>query len=479
MTGALASASSRVHGAWGTAVRTMRGPSEIFHLYGLVGAFALVAAVFLGAAGLAQHAVSRIDRDVADLQENSLPSVRHLMSARTSLRKLRAEVATDERTGADARAALARIRDIRASLDADLLQYDDTPAYYAERVVREQELKPALDDFDVELSRVLGVMDRAGGAVGRNDFREVAVDSDDLDEALADLGEINHAESYAATARILGERHRSTRIALILDLVSSAVAFLAAWLAIRSSTRYQRLLRAHAGLQEARAGELDAFAAQVAHDLQSPMSVVAAALGLIAQQHHDADTTRSLERARRAVARSGTMVRKMLELAQAGARPAPGRRARLGEAVRAAVDEIVDAEPASAPEVRVDLAEDCEVACDAAVLGVILSNLLGNAVKFMRGAPVRRVVVRGRVAGDGERAHIEVEDTGPGLPADAEKRVFEPYARAVGANVPGLGLGLATVARLVRGHGGTVGARGGGPGALLWLELPISRATGG
>ena len=76
-----------------------------------------------------------------------------------------------------------------------------------------------------------------------------------------------------------------------------------------------------------------------------------------------------------------------------------------------------------------------------AVLGVILSNLIGNAVKFTRSCPVRRITVRAMQVGD--QARVEVEDSGPGLPAELQGRLFEPYVRGT-TKQPGLGLGLAT-----------------------------------
>jgi signal transduction histidine kinase len=112
------------------------------------------------------------------------------------------------------------------------------------------------------------------------------------------------------------------------------------------------------------------------------------------------------------------------------------------------------------------------VACCPGVLSTILSNLLGNAAKYTRGSPVRRITVRAlRIGG---MTRIEVEDTGPGVPPDLEASIFEPYVRAPSATQPGLGLGLATVKRLVDGHGGAVGVRRAAQGgAIFYLELPL------
>ena len=74
---------------------------------------------------------------------------------------------------------------------------------------------------------------------------------------------------------------------------------------------------------------------------------------------------------------------------------------------------------------------------------------------------------------------FEVEDSGPGIPPDLGSRIFEPYVRdRRTATKPGIGLGLATVKRLVVAHGGTLGARRGTlGGALFWFELPRTDVT--
>lgn len=79
----------------------------------------------------------------------------------------------------------------------------------------------------------------------------------------------------------------------------------------------------------------------------------------------------------------------------------------------------------------------------------ILGNLLGNALKF---TPAGGVVSLG-VDPDGDRLHIEVADTGPGIPPEQVGRVFEKYFQGHGAS-GGAGLGLAIARAAVEAHGG-------------------------
>ena len=68
---------------------------------------------------------------------------------------------------------------------------------------------------------------------------------------------------------------------------------------------------------------------------------------------------------------------------------------------------------------------------------------------------------------------VEVADTGAGVPEAMHERIFEPYVR-VDRHQPGLGLGLATVRRLVNAHRGQVGVDPReGAGALFWFVLPL------
>jgi signal transduction histidine kinase len=104
-----------------------------------------------------------------------------------------------------------------------------------------------------------------------------------------------------------------------------------------------------------------------------------------------------------------------------------------------------------------------------------------NAAKYMSDSAVKEITVR--VRAKESSVHVEVQDTGPGVPTGLESRIFEPYVRAEGVTQPGIGLGLATVKRLCDAHGGSVGVRSAaGRGSVFWFTLAKASgdaATGG
>ena len=130
----------------------MQPPNKARRLYGLVGAFALVAVAFLAAAVVADRAAAQIDTEVFDLQSNSLPSVTHLARARTTLGHMLPEIeAVTDAPPAEQPAVLDRIAGLRRALDTELDAYAQTPFYAGEKGVFEDRLRPSMEHFDGDL----------------------------------------------------------------------------------------------------------------------------------------------------------------------------------------------------------------------------------------------------------------------------------------------------------------------------------------
>jgi C4-dicarboxylate-specific signal transduction histidine kinase len=103
----------------------------------------------------------------------------------------------------------------------------------------------------------------------------------------------------------------------------------------------------------------------------------------------------------------------------------------------------------------------------------VLLNFVINAEQAIvhSGAATRRIIIRTMDARG--RAHIEVEDSGPGVSPEHEAKLFQPFytTKPVGE---GTGLGLSVSYGIVQSHGGRIGyRRGDGGGAVFWFELPI------
>jgi signal transduction histidine kinase len=105
---------------------------------------------------------------------------------------------------------------------------------------------------------------------------------------------------------------------------------------------------------------------------------------------------------------------------------------------------------------------------DRGRIAQVLSNLLGNAVKFTREGHVE-VTLSATPA----QARVEVSDTGVGLSDEQRARAFDRYWQARSGR-EGLGLGLAIAKGLVEAHGGEIGVMPRAPtGATFWFTLPL------
>lgn len=119
--------------------------------------------------------------------------------------------------------------------------------------------------------------------------------------------------------------------------------------------------------------------------------------------------------------------------------------------------------------VSVELTDLPPISGYASKLGQVFLNVLRNAVEAIGDSPGGAIVVRGRV--DGERLHVTVEDTGPGIPPDLLSRIAQPF---VTTKPNGVGLGLCISQSLMNDHGGSLDiASTEGQGTTVTLSLPL------
>jgi len=109
------------------------------------------------------------------------------------------------------------------------------------------------------------------------------------------------------------------------------------------------------------------------------------------------------------------------------------------------------------------------VACGEAAVTIALQNLVRNAIRYIGDGSGRQIVARALVSGGTVR--LAVQGSGPAIPFTALERRVRP----AGWREPPIGLGLATVKRIVEAHGGQLGIRSRpGRGACFWINIPLA-----
>ncbi len=417
--------------------------------------YSVIAVVLVFGATLVytQLVLEPIEERTDALTENALPSVKQLSVARGALVRMQAALHANGRASAQ-----SEVDDARRELDAALASYLMLPQFSDER------------RLSVDMSNAVAVLEehldeaRATGNVNGESFAPLVQAAD---AAIQRTQLVNIDHGIDATVQIDALKRRSRAISLALSGASLFMAIVTSWLVFRAARRQTELAVEHEALLTTRATELEAFAGRIAHDLKAPLGTLALRLALMKSDGEP----EHVDKAVRQVERIDHIIEGLLAYARAGANPPPHARAQL----RDVVDEVVeDARPkAQAVEaaLEVDPFPPSVVACTPGALWSVLSNLLGNAIKYVveGQSPIRKIVVH--VEELEKNVRVEVVDSGPGLPAGAERSVFQPRQ-------PARGLGLATVKRIVEGFGGRVGVRSVlGRGSIFWFEIP--KAEGG
>jgi PAS domain S-box-containing protein len=220
----------------------------------------------------------------------------------------------------------------------------------------------------------------------------------------------------------------------------------------RDSTERRQMLSLleHANDQLRRAAEEQAeFLAVTAHELRSPVGVLASSAAMLAR-HHDQLTTEERDELAEGLHRNAGQLRRLLDdlltASRAQTRTLDLRPVSLvvDEQLASLVAAIGNAHPHA--EVVLDVPPGLTAHADPGRFGQMVDNLILNALRHGRSP----VTVRGRA--EGEEVVVTVSDAGPGVPSEVLPRLFERFGTSTG----GTGLGLYIVRELALAHGGSV-----------------------
>jgi heavy metal sensor kinase len=217
------------------------------------------------------------------------------------------------------------------------------------------------------------------------------------------------------------------------------------------------------------------FTADASHELRTPLSIVLAQADLAlkkdrsAQEYHEA-----LETIRRSARRMKAVVEGLLVLARADTGALDLHKEETD--LTAAVEDVCRLLAPLAAERRVRLQTrltPVRARIDRERFAEVLANLVGNAIRYNREGGSVQVCLHNHDS----RAHLEVSDTGIGIPADELPHVFERFYRVDKARSRaqgGSGLGLAIARWIVEAHGGTISvASEPDSGTTFAVSLPL------
>lgn len=224
--------------------------------------------------------------------------------------------------------------------------------------------------------------------------------------------------------------------------------------------------------------DLEEFTASAAHDLRAPLNSMAGHCGLLRdliELQADEEPRQRMQRIEASVQRMNDVIDGMLGLAQLTKI----------ELVRNPIDlnvvaaEVIQELQQQYPGHRMRFAVDCgpRICADPRLMRSLLVNLLGNAWKYTKHTNEPTVTLA-RMQDESGPAFV-VRDNGVGFDMNFAQHLFEPFRRMhTSSEFPGVGIGLATAARIVQRYGGRIWADSAiGAGTSFYFTLPQAAAT--
>ena len=216
--------------------------------------------------------------------------------------------------------------------------------------------------------------------------------------------------------------------------------------------------------------DMEAISYSIAHDLRAPLRSVNGFAALISEEEGDrlSESGRDMfQRIARSSRNMGQMITDMLEMLRVVRVELDAVPVDMGLLAWTVKESLAPGHP----EAQIEVGPLPLVMGDATLLRQVLANLMDNALKYSRHQPQSRV----NVGFDVGRQAFFMKDNGMGFDMARAGKLFGLFQRLhAGSDVPGTGIGLAIVARIVERHGGRIWAEATpGQGATFWWTLPL------
>jgi signal transduction histidine kinase len=205
--------------------------------------------------------------------------------------------------------------------------------------------------------------------------------------------------------------------------------------------------------------DLEAFSYSVSHDLRAPLRHIGAFSQMLSEEHGskmDPDAQHYLKRIQDGVSNMARLIDDLLKMAQIGRKELVCVVTDLNSILK---DVLVDLQPEfEGRQIDWRIGDLTSVKCDAGLLKQVFTNLLSNAVKYTRRRDVAVIEV-GQVEQEGTSV-IFVRDNGAGFDERYASKLFGVFQRLHRAEeFEGTGVGLSTVQRIIKKHGGEIWAK--------------------
>jgi signal transduction histidine kinase len=228
-------------------------------------------------------------------------------------------------------------------------------------------------------------------------------------------------------------------------------------------------------LPDTAGSDYESFSFTVSHDLRAPIRVVEGFTKIVKEDYGrllDRVGNDHLDRVLGAAARMNNMIDALLGLAKLSSQPLAHQPVNLSQLARFVADDLARQWPER--QVELAIASDLQVQGDPTLLRVVLENLLGNAWKYTGKAPNPMISFDRHLQ---NADAFTISDNGAGFDMRFADRLFGVFQRLHSANdFPGTGVGLASVRRIVRRHGGEIWGEGiVNGGAKFHFSLPANR----